>query len=175
MPPISTLASGLSLLPLPEENTEKETEKEESAKPTPFTIQEDLGILKCIRVYYGSSFPFDRKVPWNFWNVYRKTTGSWRSNSSLYHHWIGSICKKYSMFLERGHLNECIEFVEAEIRVRQGEKLVPRIHQATPLEAARSQTQRTVTRTDGQVPQPLYRNMSMPVQGVTWPCMYRPQ
>lgn len=172
LPPISTLVGGMQIFQLPDDSPAP-VEKEDTVKPTPFTVQEDLAILKCIRMYYGSSFPFDRKVPWNFWNVYRRTTGSWRTNSSLYHHWVGSICKKYSMFLDHGQLNECIEFVETEIRVRQGERIVPR---PTAPAAPRTQTQRAISSSvpAAHAPQPLYRNRSTPPQIVSWPYVLPP-
>ena len=177
LPPIRTLAPDMPVFDLPSAQTE-EPPKEETTKPTPFTLKEDLGILKCIRAYFGSSFAADGKVPWSFWHTYRKTTGSWRSNSSLYHHWIGSICRKYKVFLENGRLDECINFVEAEMKVRSGKKIVldapvmsPPRPQATPLVALRAQTEIVYVPPPRDIPQhhPLMRNFSMPPPSTSTP------
>lgn len=170
LPPIHSFAPDMPLLDLPTAQRE-EVSKEETAKPTPFTLKEDLGILKCIRAYFGSNFAADGKVPWSFWHTYRKTTGSWRSNSSLYHHWIGSICRKYKVFLENGRLDDCINFVEAEMKVRSGKKICldpptvsPQRSHPTPLIALRAQTEIVYCPAPRDIPQhhPLMRNFSMP-------------
>jgi hypothetical protein len=42
-------------------------------------------------------------------------SGSPRSTSSLYHHWNGSIWKKYKSFVTTGKLSECIQWIESGI------------------------------------------------------------
>ena len=83
----------------------------QNVKTVFFTPAEDLALFKTIFAYYGSK-PIV-KVPWSFWDLYRRTTGSDRSDSSLYHHWNGSIVKKYGKLLKEGRIHECIQLAEA--------------------------------------------------------------
>ena len=94
-------------------NSSPSTPKREHVRPSQFTIEEDLEIVKCVFAFYKPTW--NQKIPWSFWQIYRKTTGSQRSNSSLYHHWEGSICKKYGMFINSGRLDDCIKFIQAQI------------------------------------------------------------
>jgi len=82
----------------------------EKAKPATFTLSEDITILKAIRYYIGSKPGV--KIPWSFWQLYRKFSGSKRSDSSLYHHWNGSMIKKFGSILKDGTIDECIRWAE---------------------------------------------------------------
>jgi hypothetical protein len=63
-----------------------------------------------VAAYFGSTF--SGRVPWSFWQTYKRVTGSPRSNSSLYHHWNGVIHRKYENFVSSGRLGECIACIE---------------------------------------------------------------
>ena len=78
----------------------------------PYKIDDDLSIFKAIRSFYGDTF--SGTVPWSFWKTYRQLTGSNRSTSSLYHHWNGSIQRKYRQFLRQKNLDACIKMIEQE-------------------------------------------------------------
>ncbi|OHT04752.1 hypothetical protein TRFO_06187 [Tritrichomonas foetus] len=140
-------------------------------KPSQFTIEEDLAIVKCVFAYYKSSW--NQKIPWSFWQVYRKTTGSQRSNSSLYHHWEGAICKKYGIFLNNSRLQDCINFIETQIQMDKGlnYKSASGFSSGTPLSTCRAQTQ--LFQETSNAPQPLMRNFSMPGFAVNQP-FYQP-
>ena len=86
----------------------------QNVKTVFFTPSEDLSLFKTLYAYYGNK-PIT-KVPWSFWDLLRRTTGSDRSDSSLYHHWNGSIVKKYGKLLREGRLHECIQIAEAETK-----------------------------------------------------------
>ena len=86
----------------------------QNVKTVFFTPSEDLALFKTLFAYYGGK-PIN-KVPWSFWDLYRRTTGSDRSDSSLYHHWNGSIVKKYGRLLREGRLHECIQIAEEETK-----------------------------------------------------------
>jgi hypothetical protein len=80
------------------------------SRSAPYTIIDDLSILKVVAAYYG--FGFQGKIPWSFWQTYKRVAHSTRSNSSLYHHWNGAMRKKYEQFLTTGRINECIVWLE---------------------------------------------------------------
>jgi hypothetical protein len=82
-------------------------------KAITFTTAEDLTILKAMRLYLGKSVSL--KVPWSFWQFYRKFSGSQRSDSSLYHHWNGAMVKKYGCFIKDGRIDDCIKWVESSL------------------------------------------------------------
>ena len=63
----------------------------DSGRSAPYTLRDDLMIFKVVATYYG--FGFHGKIPWSFWQTYKRVTGSNRSNSSLYHHWNGAMKK----------------------------------------------------------------------------------
>lgn len=79
-------------------------------KTPQYTLADDLLILKTINSYYGTAF--HGRVPWSFWQTFRKVTGNKRSPSSLYHHWNGAMKRKYGSFLNHGKINECISWIE---------------------------------------------------------------
>jgi hypothetical protein len=89
----------------------------EAARSAPYTIHDDLSILKVVSLYYGCGF--HGKMPWSFWQTYKRVTNSPRSNSSLYHHWNGSIRKKYENFLSAGRIMDCILCLETAIMTQQ--------------------------------------------------------
>jgi hypothetical protein len=136
LPPISTLAAGMPIISLDfmkitksEQQREEESKKKEEIKEEPgqirpekpvlkgkqmtFTALEDLSILKAMRLYLGKNVSF--KIPWSFWQLYRRSTGSQRSDSSLYHHWNGAMAKKYSSFIKEGKIDECIKWAESAL------------------------------------------------------------
>ncbi|OHS94099.1 hypothetical protein TRFO_11367 [Tritrichomonas foetus] len=82
-------------------------------KSPQYSLTDDLLILKTINSYYGTAF--HGRVPWSFWQTFRKTTGNRRSSSSLYHHWNGAMKRKYGSFLSQGRLTECIQWIETAI------------------------------------------------------------
>ena len=85
-------------------------------KPTTFTILEDISILRAMRLYLGPSIPV--KIPWSFWQVYRKFCGSQRSDSSLYHHWNGAMLKKYGNLIKEGRIDDCIRWAEDSLDMK---------------------------------------------------------
>ena len=138
LPPISTLAAGMPILsldfmnvPQPEQPVEEKeiipqivnepkimpqtTKKLSKEKQTTFSALEDISILKAMRLYLGKNVTF--KIPWSFWQIYRRSTGSQRSDSSLYHHWNGAMAKKYSNFIKDGRIDECIKWAESALDV----------------------------------------------------------
>lgn len=86
-------------------------------KPMNFSVLEDIAILKAMRLYLGKNVSL--KVPWSFWQFYRKFTGSQRSDSSLYHHWNGAMVKKYGNFIKDGLIDECIAWAENSSESKQ--------------------------------------------------------
>lgn len=96
---------------LNEKNTITTQEPVQPMEKTPqYTLADDLLILKTINSYYGTAF--HGRVPWSFWQTFRKVTGNKRSPSSLYHHWNGAMKRKYGSFLNHGKINECISWIE---------------------------------------------------------------
>jgi hypothetical protein len=85
----------------------------DSGRSSPYSLADDLSILKVVGAYFGTDNP--GKIPWSFWQTYKRVTGSTRSNSSLYHHWNGSIKRKYDGFLSTGRLNDCILWLETAV------------------------------------------------------------
>lgn len=85
-------------------------------KPTTFTVLEDISILRAMRMYLGPNIPL--KIPWNFWQLYRKFSGSLRSDSSLYHHWNGAMIKKYGNLIKEGRIDECIRWAESSLDIK---------------------------------------------------------
>ena len=90
-----------------------EDEDMDAVRSSPYTVEDDLSMLKVVAYYYGSNF--SGKIPWSFWQTYKRVTGSKRSNSSLYHHWNGSMRKKYDKYIESGKLSECIQWLEGAV------------------------------------------------------------
>lgn len=90
---------------------ENQQNQQQTIEKTPqYTLADDLLILKTINSYYGTAF--HGRVPWSFWQTFRKVTGNKRSPSSLYHHWNGAMKRKYGSFLNHGKINECISWIE---------------------------------------------------------------
>ncbi|OHT13237.1 hypothetical protein TRFO_16682 [Tritrichomonas foetus] len=79
-----------------------------------YKLSDDLQILKAIKTYYGNAF--SGSVPWSFWQTYIKTTNCNRSSSSLYHHWNGSMQRKYGTYLKQKRVDECIEWIQKEMK-----------------------------------------------------------
>ena len=121
LPPIATIAPNMPILQLNiNEQFEEEqvsVEEEEQSRSVPFSNDEDLLILKTVMNYFGPTFT--GRIPWGFWEVFKRTTGSWRSYSSLYHHWVGSLSRKYRVFLERGMIADCVRYLEASKAIDQ--------------------------------------------------------
>ena len=88
-------------------------------KTPQYSLSDDLMILKAIFNYYGNGF--NGKVPWSFWQTFSKVSTNGRSSSSLYHHWNGSMRKKYGHLIADGRLEQCIAWVEQTIS--SGKKL----------------------------------------------------
>jgi hypothetical protein len=95
--------------PAPDPETDPSGDHDAS-RSAPYTLVDDLSILKVVAAYYG--FGFQGKIPWSFWQTYKRVTHSTRSNSSLYHHWNGAMRKKYEQFLTTGRMSECILWLE---------------------------------------------------------------
>ena len=114
LPPITSLMAdaefeGLICMTRPCEAPQQLDQLESSG---PYRVEDDLSIFRAIRSFYGESF--NGTVPWSFWQTYRRLTGSNRSTSSLYHHWNGSIQRKYGTYLREKNLDECIKHIESE-------------------------------------------------------------
>ncbi|KAK8886390.1 hypothetical protein M9Y10_041853 [Tritrichomonas musculus] len=122
----------------------------DSGRSAPYTLHDDLSIFKVVAAYYG--FGFHGKIPWSFWQTYKRATGSTRSNSSLYHHWNGAMKKKYDAFISNGRLNDCILWLETAVMAEQssnaclspqminnGNNIQPVQHAGTPLFHNRSE------------------------------------
>ena len=140
LPPISSLGGDVPVIPLfddvnnlptgdnqgsqIQEITEEspQTPTENGTQNTPasddssgqYKLIDDLQILKAIKTYYGNAF--SGNVPWSFWQTYIKTTGCNRSSSSLYHHWNGSMQRKYGTYLKQKRLDECIDWIQKEMK-----------------------------------------------------------
>ncbi|OHT07901.1 hypothetical protein TRFO_05003 [Tritrichomonas foetus] len=69
-------------------------EEEKKEKPISFTAEEDNGMMQSVLNYFGPV----QKVPWSFWQIYKKVYGTWRSTSSLYHHWERILMRKFKLF-----------------------------------------------------------------------------
>jgi hypothetical protein len=80
-------------------------------------MTDDFSILKVVGAYFGTTFR--GKIPWSFWQTYKRVTGSTRSTSSLYHHWNGAIKKKYDAFLSTGRLSDCILWLETAVMTEE--------------------------------------------------------
>ncbi|OHT15528.1 hypothetical protein TRFO_02857 [Tritrichomonas foetus] len=125
------------------QNTQQEDSNDESGgdsgRSAPYTLHDDLSIFKVVASYYG--FGFHGKIPWSFWQTYKKATGSTRSNSSLYHHWNGAMKKKYEAFITNGRLSDCILWLETAVMAEQipPNSTQPLPHAGTPLCHNRSQ------------------------------------
>jgi hypothetical protein len=87
------------------------------SRSAPYTLLDDLSIFKVVAAYYG--FDFRGKIPWSFWQTYRRVANSNRSNSSLYHHWNGAMRKKYDHFLSGGRMCDCIAWLETAAAASQ--------------------------------------------------------
>lgn len=93
------------------------------SRSAPYTLLDDLSIFKVVATYYGIGF--HGKIPWSFWQTYKRVTGSTRSNSSLYHHWNGAMKKKYEAFISKGRLSECIMWLETAVNAEQTSSMMP--------------------------------------------------
>lgn len=124
LPPISTLTTGLPVLSLdidtkcgipvlPLTTQNQLNPNYLKGRPTTFSTAEDISILKAMRLYLGNKI--STKIPWSFWQLYRRFTGSQRSDSSLYHHWNGAMIKKYGSFIRDGKIDECIRWAESAL------------------------------------------------------------
>jgi hypothetical protein len=96
--------------PRPHPEPEPDLDGDDCARSSAYTLLDDLSILRVVTAYYGPAFC--GKIPWSFWQTYKRVTGSSRSNSSLYHHWNGAMKRKYDAFLSSGQLSECIGWLE---------------------------------------------------------------
>jgi hypothetical protein len=96
-------------------------EDSELNRSNPYTMADDFSILKVVGSYFGTTF--HGKIPWSFWQTYKKVTGSTRSTSSLYHHWNGAIKKKYDAFLSTGRLSDCILWLETAVMTQDTPQL----------------------------------------------------
>lgn len=128
-----------SISPRPEEPT-LEDQNSDSGRSAPYTLRDDLMIFKVVATYYG--FGFHGKIPWSFWQTFKRVTGSNRSNSSLYHHWNGAMKKKYEAFIDNGRLSDCILWLETAVMAEQtspAQEQAPIQHSGTPLFHNKSQ------------------------------------
>jgi len=94
--------------PVDSPNLEKKTT---FSKTDFFSPEEDITLFKTVLMYFGQTSI--ETIPWSFWKFYRKATGSKRSDSSLYHHWNGSVQRKYGFLIKSGRISECIRSAEA--------------------------------------------------------------
>jgi hypothetical protein len=106
----------------------------DAGRTAPYTLKEDLTIVKSVAAYFGSSF--SGRIPWSFWETYKRASGSRRSNSSLYHHWNGALTRKYESFIASGRLEECITLLETAIAPERGSDFRPA---GAPLRQQRSE------------------------------------
>ncbi|EAY16365.1 hypothetical protein TVAG_359740 [Trichomonas vaginalis G3] len=106
-------------IPTPKQDTSVtfDDQSNTNTKSAPYTLSDDLSIFNVIVKYYGDGF--HGKIPWSFWQTYKRVSGSTRSNSSLYHHWNGSMKKKYESFITTGRLSECIAWLETAIQAER--------------------------------------------------------
>ena len=86
---------------------------ENGEEEPPFTLEDDLTILKSVKSFYGASF--DGKLPQSFWKIFIKTTESKHSERSLMQHWNGSMMKKYQDYISSNKLTECIQYIQEMI------------------------------------------------------------
>ena len=146
LPPIETLLNGFPTMDIlatdPLSASQSENEDENSKTPQ-YTLADDLLILQTIKSYYGTAFR--GRVPWSFWQTFRKVTGNTRSSSSLYHHWNGAMRRKYGAYLSRGQIDECLSWIEQAM-------------------ASGKQLQRKVMEVSGS---PLTHNWSLPPVPIT--------
>jgi hypothetical protein len=122
VPPLHPLSSAY-LPPVPPPPHDPDTEDVNHA--IPYGLSDDMEILKFIGAYYGMNF--HGKLPWSAWQTFKRTTGSSRSTSSLYHHWNGAMKKRYGAFLETGKLNDCIQWLETAMSAVQQQQVQPSI------------------------------------------------
>lgn len=121
LPPISSLAPDMPYFAIKLPNNIVENKhitvipESNHPKSSLFTPHEDVEILKTMRMFFGQEF--NNRIPWSFWQVYRRATGSTRSDSSLYHHWNGAMKKKYGSFLTEKRLEDCIKWAETALEL----------------------------------------------------------
>lgn len=115
----------------PETRIAPDEEFQDTVRAYPYTIADDLSMLKVVASYYG--YKFTGKIPWSFWQTYKRVTGSTRSNSSLYHHWNGSMRKKYERYIESGNLRDCIQQLEEATMFKQYPPYPPLVQVGMPL------------------------------------------
>ena len=132
LPPISTFMPDaefeeLICMPRPAAPVEQLDPLESSG---PYRVDDDLSIFRAIRSFYGESF--NGTVPWSFWQTYRRLTGSNRSTSSLYHHWNGSIRRKYGSYLREKNIEDCIKHIESEKNTNSAKMEKPPMRIAMP-------------------------------------------
>jgi len=148
LPPISAISSNMPLLNIDMGNNENPPNQDEEVgspvtttkdggktRPATFSTSEDISILRTMKMYFGNQV--NRKIPWSFWQLYRRMTGSTRSDSSLYHHWNGSMMKKYGGFLREGRLDDCIYWAESTYQL-ESKRAPPEQNSSRPLFHARS-------------------------------------
>ena len=123
LPPITSLIEDYPTLDLLlDARPREDSDVQDAGVKTPqYTLADDLQILNTIKGFYGTAF--QGRVPWSFWQTFRKATNSNRSSSSLYHHWNGAMRRKYGAFLSQGKLDECIAWIEQAL---ENGKLAPR-------------------------------------------------
>jgi hypothetical protein len=139
LPPIDTVIDDFPIIHLDlasnpggtRRNVEASTNNRKGLKVPQYSLEDDVQILRMIKSFYG--WQFRGRVPWGFWETFRKATSTVRSSSSLYHHWNGVMNRKYGSFLVHGLIDECIAWLEGEIEFRN-------------LNASRLHTGQTVSR-----------------------------
>lgn len=122
LPPISNLIENLPLLNLDIPTNPRPPiillpKKIVFEKTTQYSLNDDYLILKLLFKFYGEKF--NGNVPWCFWQMFKDATGHPRSCSSLYHHWKGSMTRKYGQFFIAGKLDQCIQWIEKAIEKKQ--------------------------------------------------------
>jgi len=142
LPSIQSLVSDMPQIDLnlsnPDAQNQSENNGQDFAKSSPYTLVDDLSIFSVIVKYYGDGF--HGKIPWSFWQTYKRVSGSNRSNSSLYHHWNGAMRKKYESFITTGRLMDCISWLEAAVNAERNQNRGTDIpHSGTPLLHNRSE------------------------------------
>lgn len=134
LPPIRGLVTEMPKVsisaPQPKQDQPNDAPDGDMSKSLPYSLQDDLSIFNVILKYYGDGF--HGKIPWSFWQTYKKLTGSTRSNSSLYHHWNGAMRKKYESFIHTGRLKACVDWLETAIHAeRNPQQYAPEPFQPT--------------------------------------------
>ena len=143
----------------PQEAQQKpQEETAETTKSAPYTLYDDLSIFNVIMKYYGDGF--HGKIPWSFWQTYKKVSGSTRSNSSLYHHWNGAMKKRYESFISTGRLSECVAWLETAISAEVNPIQEVMQHAGSPLIPISSQPPVPLMPRQMNAPAPLVRTMS---------------